>query len=43
MLWTDAQGRSGKVQDTRTDKVRQIYVRDPDGYWVEANDKLKER
>jgi lactoylglutathione lyase len=43
MLWTDAQGRSGKVQDTRTDKVRQIYVRDPDGYWVEVNDKLKER
>ena len=42
-LWTDSQGRIGKVQDTRTDKVRQIYVQDPDGYWVEVNDKLKSR
>jgi lactoylglutathione lyase len=42
-LWTDAQGHPGKVQDTRTDKVRQIYVQDPDGYWVEVNDKLKSR
>lgn len=41
MTWTDAQGRAGMVQATRTDGVRQIYVQDPDGYWVEVNDKLK--
>lgn len=43
MRWTDSQGRIGKVQDIRTDGVRQIYVQDPDGYWIEVNDKLKDR
>ena len=23
---------------TRPDKVRQIYIKDPDGYWIEIND-----
>jgi lactoylglutathione lyase len=38
--WTDAQGRPGMVQASRTDGVRQIYLQDPDGYWIEVNDKL---
>ena len=41
--WTDAQGRVAQVQAIRTDRVRQIYVQDPDGYWVEVNDKLRRR
>ena len=41
--WTDAQGRAGAVQAIRTDQVRQIYVPDPDGYWIEVNDKLRRR
>jgi lactoylglutathione lyase len=41
IVWTDAQGRPGKVQAIRTDGVRQLYVQDPDGYWIEVNDKLK--
>lgn len=41
--WSDSQGRVGRIQATRTDGVRQIYVADPDGYWVEVNDKLKRR
>ncbi len=32
----DWQG-NGKVQD-RPDKVKQIYLQDPDGYWIEVND-----
>jgi len=43
IAWTDSQGRAGKVQSIRTDHVQQIYVQDPDGYWVEVNDKLKRR
>lgn len=39
--WTDVQGRVGQVQAIRTDQVRQIYVQDPDGYWIEVNDRLK--
>jgi len=41
IAWTDSSGRAGKVQDIRSDKVQQIYVQDPDGHWVEVNDKLK--
>lgn len=41
--WTDSVGRARQIQATRTDKVRQIYFPDPDGYWVEVNDKLKFR
>ena len=41
--WTDSQGRVAQVQAIRTDRVRQIYVQDPDGYWVEVNDKLGQR
>jgi lactoylglutathione lyase len=43
ITWTDSEGRPGKVQAVRTDGVRQIYVQDPDGYWIEVNDKMKAR
>lgn len=26
----------------RPDKFRQIYVADPDGYWIEVNDHTRE-
>jgi lactoylglutathione lyase len=31
------QGEQGKTQ-ARPDKVQQIYLQDPDGYWIEVND-----
>ncbi|AOW19184.1 VOC family protein [Urechidicola croceus] len=27
--------------NTRGDNVKQIYIQDPDGYWIEINDDLK--
>ena len=41
--WSDAAGTAGAVEHGRTDGVRQIYLRDPDGYWVEVNDALKKK
>ena len=35
--WTDRAGKPRTMQ-TRFDGVRQIYVRDPDGYWIEVGD-----
>lgn len=34
---------SGKVNTvtTRADGVKQIYLQDPDGYWIEINDAVK--
>lgn len=37
--WSDIQGRH--MVQTRPDGVKQIFVRDPDGYWIEINDALK--
>ena len=34
--WGDLAGAQRVVQ-TRADGVRQIYLQDPDGYWVEVN------
>ncbi|WP_421870327.1 VOC family protein [Marinoscillum sp.] len=31
------QGESGK-SNSRPDGVNQVYIRDPDGYWIEVND-----
>ncbi|UOB16430.1 VOC family protein [Abyssalbus ytuae] len=28
----------GNTTNTRPDEVKQIYIRDPDGYWIEIND-----
>ncbi len=39
--WTDIQGR--REPQLRPDGVRQIFIRDPDGYWIEINDALKPR
>lgn len=36
--WAGAPGRAG----VRADGVRQIYLQDPDGYWVEINEALIE-
>jgi lactoylglutathione lyase len=35
--WTDLAGKRSTMQ-TRFDGVRQIYVQDPDGYWLEVSD-----
>jgi lactoylglutathione lyase len=37
MPWTDLAGTPHTMQ-TRFDGVRQIYVQDPDGYWLEVSD-----
>lgn len=37
--WTDFAGTPGAVSK-RSDGVRQIYLRDPDSYWIEVNDRL---
>jgi catechol 2,3-dioxygenase-like lactoylglutathione lyase family enzyme len=29
-------GKKGSVTD-RSDGVKQIYIKDPDGYWIEIN------
>ena len=39
--WTDIEGRN--TPQVRPDGVKQIFVQDPDGYWIEINDALKAR
>ena len=39
--WQDFDGTAGEMQ-TRPDGVRQMFFRDPDGYWIEVNDALKD-
>ena len=41
ITWSDFAGNPGGVSTGRSDGVRQIFLRDPDGYWVEVNDALK--
>jgi lactoylglutathione lyase len=41
VAWSDIQGRD-EVQ-VRQDGVKQIFVQDPDGYWIEINDALKSK
>jgi lactoylglutathione lyase len=43
IAWSDFAGAPGAVATVRTDGVRQIFLRDPDGYWIEVNDALKNR
>lgn len=31
-------GQEGAINRVRSDGARQIFVRDPDGYWIEIND-----
>ena len=35
--WEDVQGKLNSVT-SRVDGVKQIWLRDPDGYWIEIND-----
>lgn len=37
MAWYNAKGEKGIIT-TRIDGVKQIWVNDPDGYWIEVND-----
>ncbi|NLR82764.1 VOC family protein [Chitinophaga eiseniae] len=37
VAWEDWPGKAGAV-NKRVDGVQQIYLRDPDGYWLEIND-----
>lgn len=39
--WQNFDGVAGQVQ-TRPDGVKQLFFRDPDGYWIEVNDALKQ-
>ena len=39
--WFDFAGATGAISTGRTDGVRQIFLRDPDGYWIEVNDAKK--
>lgn len=36
--WSDLQGASRPQVDIRGNGVKQIFIRDPDGYWIEVND-----
>ena len=37
IVFEDWAGTKGAIT-TRVDKVKQLYLQDPDGYWVEIND-----
>jgi catechol 2,3-dioxygenase-like lactoylglutathione lyase family enzyme len=39
IVWSDIQGRH--EPQVRPDGVKQIFVQDPDGYWIEINDSFK--
>ena len=41
IAWSDFAGTQGTVGTVRADGVRQVFFRDPDGYWIEVNDALK--
>ena len=43
VTWSNFAGTAGAVGAVRTDGVRQIFFRDPDGYWIEVNDALKKK
>ncbi|NTS42281.1 VOC family protein [Flavisolibacter sp. BT320] len=40
IAFEDWPGKSGAIT-TRTDGIHQVYLKDPDGYWVEINDDYK--
>lgn len=37
IAWSDFTGKARTIQ-TRFDGVRQIFIQDPDGYWIEVSD-----
>ena len=38
VAWVDSADRPGQISRTRSDGVQQIFLQDPDGYWIEIND-----
>lgn len=40
--WEDRDGAKMKFT-TRVDSVKQLWLQDPDGYWIEINDAIKSR
>ncbi|HEX8669668.1 MAG TPA: VOC family protein [Allosphingosinicella sp.] len=40
VAWQDFAGTPGAISH-RPDGIDQIYLRDPDGYWIEVNDTMK--
>jgi hypothetical protein len=41
VAWSNMEG--GHSPQVRSDGVKQIFIQDPDGYWIEVNDSLKEK
>ena len=37
IAWSDSD-RNPRVTQTRRDGIRQLYLQDPDGYWIEVNE-----
>ena len=40
ILWSGSDDTPYSVSSARADGVHQIYLKDPDGYWIEVNDAL---
>ena len=40
IVYYNVQKEAGKV-GTRVDGVKQLYIQDPDGYWIEINDERR--
>ena len=36
ITWVDGKGNPNKIT-TRVDGVLQVFLKDPDGYWIEVN------
>lgn len=41
--FTDFEDKPSTIQRLRTDGVRQVYIRDPDGHRIEVNDAARKR
>jgi lactoylglutathione lyase len=41
VAWSNMEG--GHSPQVRSDGVKQIFIQDPDGYWIEVNDSLKKK
>lgn len=38
IAWSDLQGKRQTQTNIRGEGIKQIFIQDPDGYWVEVND-----
>lgn len=43
IAFTDFEDKPSTIQRLRTDGVRQVYIRDPDGHRIEVNDAARKR